>query len=275
MRVAEALALARALGVARLDAQLLLAHRLQRDRAWLIAHDGAMLDDAAASGIRHDLARRAAGVPLAYLTGRREFRGLDLEVDVNVLVPRPETEGLVDWAIERLEALRGRWPAPAVADLGTGSGAIALAIAHACPWATVTATDASADALRVATANATRLGLALRLAEGSWFEPLAGARFALLVSNPPYVAGDDPHLAALSHEPRQALTPEGDGLDALRAIAAGARHHLLPGGWLLVEHGYDQGDAVAGLFRAAGLVDVTTRKDLAGLPRLCGGRTPD
>ena len=270
MRVAEALAAARALGVGRLDAQLLLARRLQHDRAWLIAHADHELDDAAEAAVRADFEQRAAGVPLVYLTGEREFYGLALTITRDVLVPRPETEGLVDWAIELLRARVGQ--RAAVADLGTGSGAIALAVKARCPWVDMTATDLSAAALQVAQANAARLGLVIDFVEGAWYEPLCGRRFDLLLSNPPYIAGDDPHLAALVHEPRQALTAEGDGLADLRALAAGARQHLRQGGWLLVEHGHDQADAVAALLREAGLLEVTLRRDLAGLPRISGAR---
>jgi release factor glutamine methyltransferase len=270
VRVAEALAVARALGVERLDAQLLLANRLQRDRTWLIAHDDHELGDAAEAAVRADFGRRAAGVPLAYLTGEREFHGLAFTVTHDVLVPRPETEGLVDWAIDLLRARVGQ--SAAAADLGTGSGAIALAVRARCPWVDMTATDFSAAALQVARANAARLGLEVDFVEGAWYEPLRGRRFELLLSNPPYIAGDDPHLAALVHEPRQALTPEGDGLAALRALAAGARQHLQHGGWLLVEHGHDQAEAVAALLRDAGLLEVTLRRDLAGLPRVSGAR---
>lgn len=271
--IGEALARARALGVARLDAQALLGHRLQRPRAWLIAHDEAPLPPAAAAALAEDLERRAAGVPLAYLTGVREFRGLELAVNPAVLVPRPETEELVDWALECLDGLDAGL-ATAVADLGTGSGAIALALKHARPALAVTATDASAEALAVAQGNARRLALAIECLHGDWWAPLAGRRFALVVSNPPYIADDDPHLAALADEPRAALTPEGDGLAALRVLAAGAPAHLLPGGSLLVEHGFDQGPAVRALFGAAGLVDVRTRRDLAGHDRCTGGRRP-
>lgn len=265
MRVADALARAREAGVARLDAQLLLAHHLKRDRAWLLAHDDAPLGDARPA-FEADLARRAAGVPLAYLVGEREFRGLPLAVSPAVLVPRPETEGLVEWALE-LAA-----PDATVVDLGTGSGAIALAFAHARPRARVAATDASADALAVARGNAQRLGVAVEFLHGDWWQPLAGRRFELVLSNPPYIAGDDPHLAALAHEPRAALTPEGDGLAALRAIVAGAPAHLAPGGWLLLEHGFDQAPAVHALLAAAGFGALATRLDLAGLPRCTGGR---
>jgi release factor glutamine methyltransferase len=266
MRIAEWLAQARALGVARLDAQLLAAHTLQRPRAWLLAHDDAELPTTCAALLRAQLAQRAAGVPLAYLVGEREFHGLRLAVTPDVLVPRPETELLVDWAL----ALQ----ADSVVDLGTGSGAVALAIQHRQPAARVCATDASAKALAVARANAHRLQLNVEFVHGDWWAPLAGRRFALAASNPPYVAGDDAHLAALVHEPRFALTPEGDGLAALRRIVEGAPDHLLPGAWLLLEHGHDQAAAVQRLLAACGFGPATTRHDLAGLPRCTGAAWP-
>lgn len=263
MRIRDWLAHARALGVERLDAQLLLALVLDRPRAWLLAHDDEPVAPVAADRIDALLRRRAAGTPLAYLTGQREFHGLTLEVNAAVLVPRPETEDLVDWALER--------PFDSVVDLGTGSGAIALALKQARPAAAVCASDASAEALAVARRNADRLGLAVQFVQGNWWSPLAGRRFALAVSNPPYIAGADPHLAALAHEPRSALTPEGDGLEALRRIVAGAPAHLLPGAPLLLEHGHDQGEAVRRLLHEAGFEQVQTRADLAGLPRCSGG----
>jgi release factor glutamine methyltransferase len=270
MRIALALAAARARGVARLDAQLLLAHVLQRPRAWLLAHDDEALDGAQAASWQTLLARRARGEPLAYLVGEREFHGLALLVSAAVLVPRPETELLVDWALECLPAATE----PSVVDLGTGSGAVALAVKRACPWATVVATDASAAALEVARANAQRLGLDITFAAGNWWGAVPGQRFGLAVSNPPYVAGDDPHLSALAHEPRAALTPEGDGLQALRQLVAGAPMHLLPGAWLLLEHGCDQASAVQGMLRERGFGPPRTRHDLAGLPRCTGARWP-
>ena len=272
MRVAEALVLAQAAGLARLDAQLLLAHHLHRPRVWLLAHDDAEVDAPAEAAFRDGVTRRAAGEPLAYLVGEREFHGLALQVSPAVLVPRPETELLVDWALELLQGDLAGHPAPAVADLGTGSGAIALAIRHRCPKARLIATDASTAALDVARANALRLGLDVEFTAGDWWAPLAGRRYDLAVSNPPYVAGDDPHLAALSHEPRSALTPEGDGLACLRQIVAGAPGHLHQGGWLLLEHGYDQAAAVQALLGERGFVDVETRADIAGHPRCTGGR---
>lgn len=270
--VAQALALARAHGLDRVDAQALLGHLLGRPRSWLIAHDDARLTPEQAARHADWCRRRADGEPVAYLVGEREFHGLTLQVTPDVLVPRPDTETLVDWA---LDLLPGLGDAPAVIDLGTGSGAIALAVAHRWPAARVTATDLSPGALAVAQANAARLGLPVAFAEGPWWSAVGpDARFALVLSNPPYIAGDDPHLAALRHEPRGALTPEGDGLQALRSIVAGAPGHLRPGGWLLLEHGYDQADAVQALLRDAGFAEVATRHDLGGQPRCTGGRRP-
>jgi release factor glutamine methyltransferase len=269
--VAQALAHARALGLDRLDAQWLLGHLLQRDRGWLIAHDDQPLPGAIAQAFDDGCRRRAAGEPLAYLLGEREFHGLTLHVTPDVLVPRPDTETLVDWALELLPTLgAGR---PRVIDLGTGSGAIALAVAHRHRAAQVTASDISPAALAVARANAQRLGLAPAFAEGAWWQAVpSDARFDLALSNPPYIAGDDPHLQALRHEPQLALTPGGDGLDALRQIISGAPAHLVPGGWLLLEHGWDQADAVAALLRETGFAAVTTRQDIEQRPRCSGGR---
>ena len=269
MLLADALALARTLGVARLDAQLLLAHHLQRPRVWVMAHDEEPIDDALMAAYSADLERRAGGEPLAYLLGEQEFHGLTLRVSPAVLVPRPETEVLVYWA---LELIAGR--AAHVVDLGTGSGAIALAVRHRCPAATLTATDASQAALNVAAGNALRLELKVEFAAGDWWQAVAGRRFNLALSNPPYVAGDDPHLAALTHEPRSALTPGGDGLGALRRIVADAPAHLKPGAWLLLEHGHDQAAAVQESLRRRGFDLPVTRPDLAGLARCTGARWP-
>lgn len=251
----------------RFEAELLLAEALQRDRAWLMAH---AVDAAPADAERrfHELIEaRAAGRPVAYLLGHRGFWTLDLEVSPEVLIPRPETELLVEAALQRLapgQPLR-------VVDLGTGSGAIALAIAAERPEADVLATDASAGALAVAQANAHRLGLdRVRFLPGDWYAPLAGERFDLVVSNPPYIADDDPHVGIgdLRFEPRAALVSGSDGLDALRIIAAGAPAHLVDGGWLLVEHGHQQGAAVRALLAAAGLGRVQTLQDLEGRDRI-------
>ena len=267
--VAQALATARALGIDRLDAQLLLGAALDRPRSWVIAHAEQALDAVSAARFGALCLRRADGEPLAYLLGEKEFHGLTLRVDPAVLVPRPDTETLVGWALERLPAAPA---APAVADLGTGSGAIALALAHARPAARVCAVDLSAEALDVARDNGRRLGLQVEWLQGDWWDAVAGRRFDLVASNPPYIAGDDPHLPALRHEPRLALTPGGDGLAALRLLVAGAARHLHPGGWLLLEHGHDQAPTVRSLMQAHGLCEVSTRLDLAGHPRCSGGQ---
>jgi len=267
--VAEALARARVLEVASLDAQVLLARALATTRTGLIANDDRVLSDEEKRVWSDWLARRAAGEPVAYLLGEKEFCGLVLEVRTGVLVPRPETELLVDWAASLLEERPLR---PTVLDLGTGSGAIALALKHRCPQARVTATDASTTALDVARGNASRLGLDVELVAASWWDGLAGRCFDLVGANPPYVASDDPHLAALRHEPIEALASGVDGLDALTAIARSASDHLADRGWLLLEHGFDQGAAVRALLAAAGLVDIATRRDLAGHERVTGAR---
>lgn len=268
--LAQALAAAAAHGLPRLDAQLLLLHVLGRDgseRAWLIAHDTDTLAPAVIQAFNDACIRRAAGEPLAYIVGRKEFFGLPLQVDRRVLVPRPETETLVEWALTLLGDGRGR----SVLDLGTGSGAIALAIKRHCPAARVEAIDLSAQALQVANANAVALGLDVTLREASW---LTGTQthFDLIVSNPPYVAAEDPHLAALQHEPQSALVAGADGLDDLRAIIRAAPDRLRPGGWLLVEHGWDQAPAVRQLLAVAGLVEISSSTDLAGIARCTGGR---
>jgi release factor glutamine methyltransferase len=272
--VAQALQDAAALGVDRLDAQLLLAEVLglgeREARAWLRAHDTDPIDEAQSHHFRALLQRRQAGEPVAYLLGRKEFHGLMLQVGPDVLVPRPDTEVLVEWALEALEGQS----APRVLDLGTGSGAIALAVAQARPDAVVSAVDFSVQALAVAMSNAARLGLSLRGLQGSWWQalPVGEAPFDLVVSNPPYIAEGDPHLADLAHEPLLALTSGPDGLDALRTIVAGATRHLRAGAWLLLEHGHDQADAVQTLLRQAGFDAVDSRRDLAGHRRCTGGR---
>ena len=267
--VGAALARAQALGVARLDAQMLLGRVFERPRTWLIAHGEAPVAADAAARYAALCMRRAAGEPLAYLLGEKEFRGLTLEVDRHVLVPRPETEGLVDWALELLDA---RVAGAEVADLGTGSGAIALAIAHARRDARVSAVERSAAALTLARRNGARLAVDVEWLEGDWWAPVAARRFDLAVANPPYIAAGDAHLAALAAEPLAALCPGPDGLEALRAIISDAPAHLRPGGWLLLEHGHDQGEAVRTLLQAAGMADVATRTDLAGLPRCSAAR---
>ena len=267
--VGAALGEARASGVDRLDAQLLLAEVLARPRSWLLAHSDDALTADQAGRFRALVARRANGEPVAYLLGEKEFHGLRLRVNREVLVPRPDTETLVDWALA-LQAFAP--PAPAILDMGTGSGAIALAIAHAWPAARVCAVDASPAALAVARANGERLGLPVEWLQSDWWSALAGRRFDIVVGNPPYIAARDPHLAALRHEPAMALTPGGDGLAALRDVVSGAPGHLAAGGWLLLEHGHDQAGAVRALLHARGFADVATRSDLAGQPRCSAGR---
>lgn len=267
--VAQALAAA---GLDRVDAQVLLLHALGRpghDRAWLRAHDTDPLPDTARATFEALCARRRNGEPVAYLTGHKAFYGLDLVVDARVLDPRPDTETLVDWVLECVRPLTH----PVLVDLGTGSGAIALALAAQRADAQVHAVDASADALAVAQANAHRLGLAVALHRGNWLAAVpTGQRFDAIVSNPPYIREGDPHLVALGHEPMQALVSGADGLDDIRAIVVQARSHLLPGGWLLLEHGHDQADAVCALLRQAGYTAVDSRTDLAGIRRCSGGR---
>ncbi len=251
---------------AALDAQLLLAHALERSRSWLLAHTEEPLGTAVSTVFAALLARRVAGEPLAYITGMREFWSLSLRVSPAVLVPRPETELLVERALALLPAAAAR-----VADLGTGSGAIALALATERSQWQITATDQSLAALAVAAANAQALGLRnLRFLAGDWFAALAGERYALLVSNPPYVAESDPALRdlALQHEPRAALSSGPEGLDALRIIITGASAHLLPQGWLLLEHGATQAAAVATMLVAQGFTHVRCHADLARLPRV-------
>ena len=263
-------ALAQQGGLARIDAQMLLLHALGRDtndRAWLIAHDGDVLEPAIQAAFEALCTRRAAGEPVAYLTGRKAFYGLTLHVDARVLDPRPDTETLVDWALE-LASGTSR-----IADLGTGSGAIALALQSQRPAARILAVDASADALCVARANAERLGLPVRFAHGSWLDGIS-ERFDLIVSNPPYIPATDPHLAALAHEPLSALASGGDGLRDIRAIVAQAPARLAPGGWLLLEHGWDQAPAVQALLHTTGFESVQSRHDLAGIARCTGGRWP-
>ncbi|MFT4191161.1 MAG: peptide chain release factor N(5)-glutamine methyltransferase [Comamonas sp.] len=271
--VAQALREAGQQGLDRLDAQLLLLHALGRegDRAWLITHDQDRLAGEPLAAFRALAARRAAGEPLAYLVGHQAFFGLRLQVDARVLIPRPDTETLVEWALETL----AERPAPRAIDLGTGSGAIALAIRAHCPAAEVHALDASADALAVARANAQQLGLPVTFWQGHWLAGHPGGPgYELIATNPPYIAEGDRHLPALAHEPLSALTAGRDGLDDIRQIVRQARTHLRPGGWLLIEHGYDQAGAVRELLHAAGYAHVGSRRDLAGIERCSGGQRP-
>ena len=262
-------------GLVPLDAQVLLAHALGRDRAWLVAHADDALTREQAPAFAALARRRRDGEPVAYLTGIREFWGLPFAVSTAVLIPRPETETLVELALSRLLPDRD----VRILDLCTGSGAIAVAVAHERPRAAVLATDLSVAALDVARGNARRLSVGnveFLLADGYEGVPSAwrGAPFDLVASNPPYVAARDPHLADgdVRFEPVEALVAGDDGLALLRRIVAGAPGRLVPGGTLAVEHGYDQSEAVRGLFVAAGFAEVVTVRDLAGIPRVAAGR---
>jgi len=258
-------------GLDRLDAQLLLLHALGRDahdRAWLIAHDTDALGAEALARLEPLLQRRLAGEPLAYITGTKEFFGLPLQIDARVLDPRPDTETLVEWALEHLSA-----QAQAEVNLGTGSGAIALALQHQRPQARVSAVDVSPEALAVARGNAERLQLPVRFIHSHWLREVQGT-FDLIVSNPPYIRADDPHLAALWHEPLQALASGADGLEDIRTIMKQAPAHLKAGGWLLFEHGWDQAEAVRALLTQAGGQQVGSRRDLAGIERCSGAQWP-
>jgi release factor glutamine methyltransferase len=251
------------------EAEILLAYVLGQTRAWLVAHADDPVDPPGEASFRDLVARRQRGEPIAYLTGTRGFHALELRVTPAVLIPRPETELLVELALARI-ARRST-----VADLGTGSGAIALAIAQARPQVCVTATDSSEAALRVAIDNATRLGLRnVEFQRGDWCAALGDAHVDLIVSNPPYIAENDPHLQAgdLRFEPRGALASGPDGLDAIRTIVRDARAHLRAGGWLLFEHGFDQGPAVRELLTTHAYAEVFTERDLEGRERVSGGR---
>lgn len=254
------------------DAQLLLAHALGRDRAWLIAHRDDAVAPALAGQVRCCVSRRVAGEPVAYIVGHRGFHALDLALTPDVLIPRPETELLVELALQRIP----QGVKVDIADLGTGSGAIALAIARGRAQARVVATDASAAALDVALGNTRRLAIGnVDFAQGDWCAALGTQRFDLLVSNPPYIAANDAHLAQgdLRFEPRSALASGVDGLDAIRQIIRDAPQHLRTGGWLLLEHGFEQGMAVRGLLQQSGFMEVFTAPDLEGRERVSGGTT--
>lgn len=257
---------------ARLDAELLLAQALDRPRSYLRAHAEDAAGTAAATFAALIAARRR-GEPVAHLLGEREFWSLPLRITPDTLIPRPDTEVLVERALVRLAPQRSAL----ALDLGTGSGAIALALASERPRAQILATDRSAAALAVAESNRQRLGLGnVQFLESRWFANLQPDRFELIVSNPPYVADDDPHLAQgdVRFEPRSALTAGPDGLDDLRAIVAEAPRWLSAAGWLLVEHGFDQADAVTRLFAAAGFTQIASHRDYAGQPRLTEGQWP-
>lgn len=260
-------------GVDRIDAEFLLAHVLGRPRAWLYAHAEDALVAQQLERFQTLVARRRAGEPVAYLTGRRGFWSLDLSVTTDTLIPRPETELLVELALARLPVAQSA----SVLDLGTGSGAVALAIAHERPLARVTAVDSSTAALAVAMENGRRLQCRNVIFEwGNWCAGLEGRWFDVIVSNPPYIEDGDAHLQRgdLRYEPRCALVSGLDGLEDIRRISAQSRQHLLAGGWLLLEHGWQQGAAVRHLLAAEGFAAVCTECDLEGRERVSFGRAP-
>jgi release factor glutamine methyltransferase len=256
---------------ARLDAELLLCEALVRPRSYLYTWPEHELGEVEQQALEVLVQRRLRGEPIAHILGRREFWSLELAVSTDTLIPRPETELLVEAALERIP-LEAEWH---VADLGTGSGAIALAIASERPRCRITAVERSAGALAVAQENASRLGIAnIEFLQGDWFAPLAGRRFEMILSNPPYIPDSDPHLSQgdVRFEPLTALASGADGLDDIRRLVAGAPDFLSPPAWLLLEHGYDQGAAVTGLLRQAGFVEVEDLADLQGHGRVAAGR---
>ncbi len=257
-------------GLDAVDARVLLRHVIGCDEAWLISHKDRQLSAKEQEAYATLRARRAAGEPVAYLTGEREFYSLAFKVTPAVLIPRPETELLVETALEHIPA-----DAPCrVLDLATGSGCVAIAIAKHCPRARMTATEVSLAALAVVRENAARHGVNIEFMESDWFAALSGRRFDFIVANPPYVAEGDPHLneGDLRFEPRPALVAGTAGLDCIEVIVEQAPRHLAAGGWLLFEHGYDQGACSRALLAAAGYADIVTRRDLAGIERVSGGR---
>lgn len=256
----------------RVDADCLLQHLLQQDRSWLRLHADSVLEPALLADFEQALARRLQGEPVAYITGARGFWSLDLQVGPATLIPRPDTELLVEWALELLP----RNAAARVLDLGTGSGAIALAVKKERPGCEVVAVDASVAALAMAAANAERLQLDISLRQSDWFAALDGRQFDLILGNPPYIAADDPHLAQgdLRFEPRSALVAADAGLSDLSRIINAAPEYLAPGGWLLLEHGYEQGEAVRELLNRQGFEAIATRRDFGGNERSSGGRWP-
>jgi release factor glutamine methyltransferase len=255
--------------IAPAEARLLMRHVLGRDAAWLAAHDSDALAPEQAQVYGDFVSRRAQGEPIAYLTGEREFYGRAFNVTPDVLIPRPETELLVELGIAKLRGI----DTPRILELGTGSGCIAISLACELPHATVTAIDISESALVVARTNAAKHGTVIEFRHGDWLSDV-GERYDLIVSNPPYVATGDPHLSSgdLRHEPIDALASGTDGLDALRRIVFEAPHCLRPGGWILLEHGYDQSESVQDLLEAAGIMSIAAHDDLAGIARVASGQ---
>lgn len=253
-----------------LETRILLTHALNLSRVQLITQSERTLTAEEAQRLSALFRRRVAGEPIAYIVGEREFYGLALHVTPDVLIPRPETELLVELALDRLPQ-NGR-----ILDMGTGSGAIAVAAAHTRPDAEATAVDVSEAALAVARRNAIRHGVNVAFLQSDWYHVLADQQFDVIVANPPYIVAGDIHLSQgdLRFEPIGALTDHADGLSALRAIVAGASKHLASGGWVLMEHGYDQACAVRGLLSAHGFTDVQSWQDLAGIERVSGGKAP-
>ena len=275
--IADALRWATSAGIDRLDGQLLLLHAVGRpnhDRSWLVTHDDQRLQASEVGVFETLVTRRLAGEPLAYIVGVKEFFGLSFGVSNAVLIPRPDTETLVQWALQTINALATDTSTPHILDLGTGSGAIALAIKSQAPQCLVTAVDASPTALAQAARNGQQLGLDVNWRQSDWFANVDHRSFDVIVSNPPYIAANDPHLRDLRHEPLSALTSGADGLDDLRHIVAHSGPYLREGGWLLLEHGYDQADRVAGLLKAAGFTAIGHQADLGGVTRCTGGRWP-
>ena len=267
--ISQALDTAKKQGLDRLDAHLLLLYalgKLQTERAWLLANDDSALPIQAANAFHNFSQRRAAGEPLAYIIGYKEFFGLRFSVDARVLVPRPDTETLVQWALD----VSSIFASPDILELGTGSGAVAIAIAHTLKCK-VTATDLSTQALSVASDNAAKLGVDVKFLHSNWFEKVSG-HYDVIASNPPYIKSSDPHLEALTHEPLNALAAGADGLSDLRQIVQSAPNHLQPGGWLLLEHGYNQESPVRTLLVERGFKQVQSRCDLAGIARCSGGQ---
>ncbi len=261
MSIAEALAQS---GIDPREARLLLAEASGFSQASVLAFPERQLPAAVEGRFLETVSRRRQGVPVAYIIGRKEFYGLDFAVNPAVLIPRPETELLVELALAREFS--------SMVDLGTGSGAIAIAVKRERPKARVVAVEASAAALVVARRNAVKHGLEIDFRHGRWCEALGGERFDLILANPPYIAAGDSHLADLRFEPPQALVSGPDGLDALREIAGQAAGHLMTGGWLLLEHGLGQEARVRMLLGKAGLESIATWPDLAGIPRVTGGK---